>query len=194
MYIDFALLVDHNIHNYARKLALEINEKYHTGLAASLLPQHISLKQSFEVNQIEEVEKYFDGLAQEIIPFEITFSKTDLITFTKGNSEIGILWMDTEENQQLRNLHNKINKDLMEQFGIMLLGPDGEKFHFHSTLIYGGQPVDIFKKIYRELDNKIINLKFIPKEMVMFYSPDKESVPSTYITYKILPIGSLNLK
>jgi len=194
MYIDFALLVDHNIHNYARKLALEINEKYHTGLVASLLPQHISLKQAFEVNKIEEVEKYFDGLAQEIIPFEITFSKIDSITFTKGNSEIAILWMDTEENQQLRNLHNKINKDLMEQFGIMLLGPDGEKFHFHSTLIYGGQPVDIFKKIYRELDNKIINLKFIPKEMVMFYSPDKESVPSTYITYKILPIGSLNLK
>jgi len=173
---------------------LEIDEKYHTGLAASLLPQHISLKQSFEVNEIEEVEKYFDELAQEIMPFEITFSKIDLITFTKGNSEIGILWMDIEENQQLRNLHNKINKDLLERFRIMLSGPDGENFHFHSTLVYGRQPVDIFKKIYDELNNKIVNLKFTPKEIVMFYSPDNESIHNTYITYKILPIGSPNPK
>ena len=68
MKVCFALIVDMKMHNYARKLAFEINEKYDTGFIAARLPQHITLGPVFEVEDIKAVEEYFDFIVDKIAP------------------------------------------------------------------------------------------------------------------------------
>jgi 2'-5' RNA ligase len=188
VYICFALLVDYNVHNYARKIVYKLNEGYDIGITASLLPQHISLKQTFKVNDIEKVEDYFDELSKEIRPFHIDFSKIDLVFIPGENDKTGILWMDVMENEHLRRLHNKINNDLNYRLNVPISGFDGDGYHFHSTIAFGGKSSKIYEELFKSFD-KNINLSFTAKEIALFYSLDSEGKAGTYITYKILPVG-----
>lgn len=52
MHIGIAILTDKKMHNIGRQLSYDINEKYETGIESALLPQHISLKQSFLMMEI----------------------------------------------------------------------------------------------------------------------------------------------
>lgn len=56
-----AILSDYKIQNFVRKIAFDLNKKYNINFLASLLPAHISLKQSFSFeNNMEKLENYFD--------------------------------------------------------------------------------------------------------------------------------------
>jgi 2'-5' RNA ligase len=125
----FALLVDHNVHNFIRKLAVDIHAKYQTGFLASLLPPHVSLKQPFEVARLAKLVAYFDQLAKTIEPFEITLTHLDLsITSLNGNDELGILWLDVLETSTLRDLHNRVNRELTESFEHTEAAHDGAEY------------------------------------------------------------------
>ena len=87
----FALLGDHNVHNFIRKLAVDIHSKYKTGLFASLLPPHVSLKQPFQVSNLPKLEEYFDQLAETIQPSEVTLARLDLKVIPLQDDELGIL-------------------------------------------------------------------------------------------------------
>jgi hypothetical protein len=67
-----ALLLDHDVHNVIRKLAVEVHQKYQIGLAGSQLPPHVSLKQPFSIPSLPPVEAYFDQLAKSIDPVALT--------------------------------------------------------------------------------------------------------------------------
>jgi hypothetical protein len=69
----FALLLDHQVHNIVRKLAVEVHQTYRVGLAGSQLPPHVSLKQPFSIPDLAAIEAYFDQLAQSIEPVVLTF-------------------------------------------------------------------------------------------------------------------------
>ena len=71
----FALLVDHEVHNIVRKLAVEVHQNYRVGLAGSQLPPHVSLKQPFLISDLRAVETYFDQLAGSIEPVVLTFPR-----------------------------------------------------------------------------------------------------------------------
>ena len=51
-----ALLADRDVHNFVRKLAWDIHQKYHTGTLHCRLPSHISLKQPFAISNLAALE------------------------------------------------------------------------------------------------------------------------------------------
>jgi 2'-5' RNA ligase len=185
----FVLLVDHNVHNFIRKLAVDIHSKYQIGFLASLLPPHVSLKQPFEVSSLAKLEAYFGQLAEIIEPFEITLTRLDLSIASFDNHELGILWLDVLETQTLRDLHNRINRELAEVFEHTEAAHDGAEYHFHATIELGGQPADVYRQIYAEYKDTEVNLKFIASKIAMFYYDDARAKPGSFITYKVLPVG-----
>jgi len=187
MYVCFALLLDFEVHNRIRKIIYKLIKEQHVGIESSLLPQHISLKQSFYVSDIEEIENYFEEFALSLNSFEITFKAIDLINMKNGENETQVLWLDIQESQGLREIHNRLNNDLMNKFKIPNSGFDGDTFHFHSTLTYGHNQYKELSEIKIELNNVFNETKFQVKEIAMFYSVD-ELRPGRFITHKILPI------
>ncbi|RKD32463.1 2'-5' RNA ligase family protein [Thermohalobacter berrensis] len=189
MKVCLALLVDYKLQNYARKIAFDINRKYNTGFIAARLPQHVTLGPLFEVQDIKYVEEYFDFLAKSLKPLEIKFTSIDLRIIGDEKDGLGVLWMDIEENDNLRELHNRIYKDIGERswkadeiFG------DGI-YHFHSTIALGKQPPYVYKEIYDNIQNKQIDYTCLVKEIALFCPSDDENRMGTYITYKKLPLG-----
>ena len=185
----FALLVDHNAHNFVRKLVVDIHSKYRIGFLASLLPPHVSQKQPFEVSNLPKLETYFDQLAKTIQPFEITLTHPELQTSSFNDDEIGILWLNVQETRTLRDLHNRINRELPERFENTEAPFDGPSYHFHATAEVGRQSAEVYHKIYAEYEHIEVNLSFTVNEIAMFYYDDWSSEPGTFITYKILPVG-----
>ncbi len=185
----FALLVDHDAHNFIRKLAVDVHSKYQIDFLASLLPAHVSLKQPFEISSLPEAEAYFDQLAQSIQPFDVTLTHLELQIGSIDGDELGILWLDVQETPTLRALHDRINRELSERFENTNAPFDGPDYHFHATVELGRPPVEVYRKIYAEYEQVKVNLTFTAREIVMFYSDDLGSKPGTFITYKILPVG-----
>ena len=66
----FALLTNTEIHNLVRKLSWDIHQKYRTGIEVCRLPPHISLKQPFDISDLELLVKYMAELAGSITPWE----------------------------------------------------------------------------------------------------------------------------
>ena len=124
MKIAIAFLLDHQSHNFMRKLAVDIHRQYRLGFSAASAPPHISLKQPFPITDLTGAEAYFDQFAASIHPFEIELTRLELQTYTERSrslvpgkkAEQGILWLAVRENPVLRNLHRRLNRELAERF------------------------------------------------------------------------------
>jgi 2'-5' RNA ligase len=183
-----ALLVDHQIHNFMRKLAVEFHQRYETGFLGALLPPHISLKQPFQVTDLPAMEAYFDELAKSITPFEISLTGLELQATTFQGNEYGILWLGVEESETLRDLHKRINRELAERFENTGASFDGAEYAFHATVAIGGQPLEVYREFYSTLVSAEHSFSYVTREIAMFYYDDAGQ-PGTYITYRIQPIG-----
>jgi 2'-5' RNA ligase len=106
----FALLLDHEVHNVVRKLAVEVHQHYRVGLAGSQLPPHVSLKQPFPIPDLRAVEAYFDQFARSIDPVALTFPRIG------GPGGAPVLWLEVEETEIVRHLHTRMNQELAERF------------------------------------------------------------------------------
>lgn len=108
-----------------RGLCLTHNEKIGLNTVAFALPQHISLKISFDTDRqeavLEEIAEYLSGQ----IPFAVCIRNPE----RAGN----ILWMPVAENTQLQRLHRELDERLEHKFGIAQ-HPFDKAFLFHSTL------------------------------------------------------------
>jgi 2'-5' RNA ligase len=183
-----ALLVDHQIHNFMRRLAVEFHQRYQVGFLGALLPPHISLKQPFQVTDLEAVAAYFDELAAGISPLEIRLTGLELQATTFQGKEYGILWMEVEESKTLCDLHMRINRELAERFENTGASFDGAEYTFHATVAIGGQPLEVYREFYNTLVSAEHSLSYVAREIAMFYYDDAGQ-PGTYITYRIQPIG-----
>jgi len=185
----FALLADRAIHNLVRKLSWDFHQKYHAGVLS--LPPHVSLKQPFPIESLPALERYMDEFARSIEPFEVRLTQLDIVPITHEGIEYGILWIDVEETEILRGLHNRLHEDLTRRFGSAPADYDGEEYHFHMTVMIGGQPIGIYRKYYSELDQPVINQTFTVRELVLFVYDEPMETNSVYLSYKILPIGNV---
>lgn len=191
MKVSFALLTTNEIHNYSRKVAFDINKKYRTGFYAAQLPPHISLKQPFEISDINEVEKYMEEFAESIEPFEISIPRLNYWV----SEEVGSIYLEVEESQILRDLHNRLNKELKVRFGNTSAMFDGDEYRFHLTIALGGKcPKEVYEEFYREVVEKEVNFKYTAKEIVMFYFDNDNYELGTSMTYKRLLLGKGNNK
>jgi 2'-5' RNA ligase len=186
MFACFALLLDDEAHNLIRKILHKVLSEGKYGIESALLPQHISLKQSFYISDIQEVEDYFDRFVKEISSFEITFNKVDLINIGSKGNESQVLWVDIEDNMHLSNIHNKLNSELLSQYSVPMSGFDGPEFHFHSTLTYGYNQYQELEKVKNEINSSFNNIKFNVNKAVLLYSLDDQVRAGRFMTYKIL--------
>jgi len=184
-----ALLANTEVHNQVRKLSWDIHQKYRTGIDICRLPPHISLKQPFDIFDPGTIEAYMTELASSVSPFQINLTHLELIETTIDGSKTGILWLNVEETAVLRQLHNRVNEELKQRFENVPADFDGADYHFHMTVSLGGQPIEIYRGILEYFSNRIKNIQFLVKELVMFIYDDRYSLNAGYMTYRVTPLG-----
>jgi 2'-5' RNA ligase len=185
----FALLANDEIHNSVRKLTWDIHQKYRTGIAVCQLPPHISLKQPFDISDLNLVEDYMTELAKSIKPFRVNLTHLELIETKIDNQVTGILWLNVQETEFLRQLHNRVNQELTLRLGSVPAAYDGPRYHFHMSIAIGGQPIATYHKILEEFSDRLVNLQYIVRNMVMFVYDDIDAINAGYMTYLLLPIN-----
>ncbi len=179
-----ALLADRKIQNLTRRMVYDLNRQYGIGFLASLLPAHVSLKQPFSFESMERLEQYLDALAASIAPLEIELDKV----YHSRGGDIGILGFNVKETSVLRDLHDRIHRELAERFEDVSAPHDGESYHFHLTIELGKvEEEDAFKRYYDEMETKQVDLRFTAREIALFYYDDMKA--GSYMTYKILGLG-----
>lgn len=186
----FALLADTETHNLVRKLSWDIHRKYRTGIDVCRLPPHISLKQPFDISDAEGLSEYMIELAQSIEPFEALLTHLELIETTMDGLHTGILWLNAQETEFLRGLHERVNRELTASFGNAPAEFDGSDYHFHMTVAIGGQHIETYRQILDEFKDSLVNLQCMIRELVMFVYDERTAVNAGYMTYKILPLGT----
>lgn len=186
----FAFLADNNTHNLVRKLSWDIHQKYRTGIDVCRLPPHISLKQTFDISDLDLLSKYMTELAESIEPFQAHLTHLELVEATIDGLESGILWLDVEETEFLRELHNQLNEELTARFGNVPAEYDGDAYHFHMSVAIGGQPIKTYRMILDEFKDQLMNLQYTVRDLVMFVYDERSDVNAGYMTYKILPLGN----
>ena len=185
----FALLADTAVSNFVRKLAWEIHQKYGTGTGVCRLLPHVSLKQLFEIEDVPRLEDYMDEFAPTIHPFAIKCFELQLVSTTFTGMETAILWLDVQETAYLRQLHDRLNRELGQRFGNTRAAFDGPDYHFHMTVMMGGRPIEVYRQMYDEIPERVVNLEFVANTLAMFVYDEPLGLNGEYMTYKILPIG-----
>jgi len=185
----FALLANTETHNLVRRLSWDIHRKYRTGIDVCRLPPHISLKQPFEILDLNPLEEYMIELVDSISPFEVNLTGLELIPATIDRLEAGILWLNVQETALLRQLHNRLNLELTSRFEDVSAAFDGPDYHFHMTVAIGGQTIETYQKIYNEFKDHLTDLQYTIREVGMFVYDEQDEINAGYITYKILPLG-----
>lgn len=184
----FALLADMAVANFVRKLAWEIHQKYRTGTGVCRLLPHVSLKQLFEIEDVGRLEIYMHEFVRTIRPFEIRCTELQLVPTMIQGLETGILWLDVEESDALRQLHGWLNRELAQRFANTQAPFDGPEYHFHMTVMMAGQSLDVYRKIYDEVSERMVDLSFVAETLAMFVYDEPLSLNGECMTYKILPI------
>ena len=157
MYIWIGLVLEKDDENYIRDICKEENKIFNINEQAFTLPQHISLKTSFNASEYITVIQYLKEELKDINAIKLEVCN---LTIIDGK----VIWLDIEENTFLRKLHNKINFLLNDKFNIGLSGFDGESFKFHSTLFQENEYNENINKIGLVLKEKmkipfLVNIK-----------------------------------
>ena len=127
---------------------MNVNKKYLVNEQSFTLPQHISLKTSFFSDDYEKIIDFISSLYENN-------PKMSLIVHNITMLSNKVIWLDILETNQLREMHNTLNKELNNKFDISLSGFDGEKFQFHSTLFQELEENEKFMSLYNDLKEEI---------------------------------------
>ena len=136
MYIWIGCKLPESFEREIRSLCLKQNEELGLDTAAFTLPQHISLKISFEAEKHEAILEELSAFLSTQRPFAVRIGDPA----QHGN----ILWLPAEENKTLRQLHDRLDKLLADHFGIPQHEFD-KAFLFHSTLFIDNNTEKIAK-------------------------------------------------
>jgi 2'-5' RNA ligase len=185
-------LIDDDSQNQLRKVVYLINQKYDVGIIASLLPQHVSLKISFQTSYSDLIDKYFDEFASRFSPFEITGTNFELVKIQEKDKESGLIWYGVEENTVLRKMHTTLNDDLLQRFQIKNAEYDGDRFHFHSTLVYGNKAFSDYAEIFESAKKMLPKMNSRIEKVGLFCCHENEIVPGKFYAYKIRDLGSID--
>ena len=172
----YVILVSEEVHNYMRRLQLEILQKYGTNPEIEVSP-HITLKQGFGARDFVPLERYFDKLVEEIEPFEITVRNI-------GFFVAGVIFMGVAQNEPLDALRRRVIRDLSSEFGVRPNAFEDDRYHFHATLAHGLSR-DSFERARRELGGLQVEFRFVCDTLALLYHTG-----GTWITYKRSAMGA----
>ena len=174
MYLWIGLGIDNNSAYEIRNYCKMLNKDYNVSEQSFTLPQHVSLKQSFKTddykNIIFDLKNYFKNMKQ----FELKISDI-------GNIP-GVIWLEIEENEILRKLHNDILNLLKDKYNINKIGFDGETFKFHSTLFQDVDNKEKINNLYEVIDKELLKNNNIIANKIYFGLSEIGTVG----TYKVI--------
>lgn len=178
------LIANNEISNIASKLLLDANKIGELGYEMTRLPFHVSLKQPFAINSLNEFENFFDQYSKTIKPVSIHFK--ELVTWENSvlGYDSGVLVLRVEKTEELSLMHQELNNKLEEKFGSCSASFDGEAYQFHMTIAIGGKPFSDYEKVFLELKNKNLNFTTVFNELALFYYDNDNIEPGTYYCYK----------
>ena len=168
MYIWIGCKLPQSFEESIRRRALEANRHIQADTAAFLLPQHISLKISFETHQPEAILDFLSLLLESEHRFYVNLSVIEQF----GN----ILWIPAQENANLHRLHQMLDQQLQQHFGISQ-HPFDKEFRFHSTLFIDPDSAKI-RKLHCLLKNTPLPEQLAIDTFLLGISPDGS--PGTY--------------
>ena len=156
MFIWIGCKLPENFEQELRSLCLSQNERLGLDTVAFSLPQHISLKISFETEQPEAVLEALAAWLGEQKPFSV---------HVRNPEQAGrILWLPIAENQELERLHSELDARLARDFGVPQ-HPFDKAFLFHSTLFMDENAEKIAKM----------------EELLSDYSTERELTVDTFL-------------
>jgi 2'-5' RNA ligase len=159
---------------------VKLNKKFGFTEIASHLPQHISLKISFECENHVEV---MNDLEKEVLSKYSNFNvKTKLMEVNPG-----IIWILYDKNEMLEKLHNDIVEFLESKYKIVPHEFD-KNFIFHTTLIHD-ETASISK--LRELKDQL-EKSFEPKVLnvsEIIFGASEDNQPKTFKTIKEISLN-----
>ena len=138
MYIWIGCRLPEHFEREIRALCLKENEELGLDTVAFSLPQHISLKISFETEKYEAVLDELAAFLSAQRPFSVRINDAA----QAGN----ILWLPAEGSEVLRNLHDRLDTLLQDRFDIPQ-HPFDKAFLFHSTLFIDNRKEKIAKML-----------------------------------------------
>ncbi len=185
----FVLLANYEADNLAKKILLEAHKIGRVGFESARIPSHISLKQPFKINSLEEIERYFDEFSSNLKAMSIELTTLDYLSINSFAYESGLIWFNINETKELRHIHNNLNKELEERFGSTKANFDGVNYRFHMTIALAGKPFDVYKDTFEKLEKKEYNKTYVFDEIALLYYDDDVIKPGTYISYKRIKLG-----
>ncbi len=129
MYIWIGCALPQNFEDELRAHTRPLAQALALDLEPFSLPQHISLKISFDAGDRSEEILY---AVETLLRQETQFAVHPDSIVRQGN----ILWITFQENEILREIHNRLDSELQQQFGIGQ-HPFDRRFLFHSTVYIG---------------------------------------------------------
>jgi len=177
----FVLLANNDLENYAKKLVLKAQNIGKLGFEACRLPFHLSLKQPFDILNIDSIEKYFDSFAKTINPVTIHFTELDLYKANIMGNDSGVLSIKAEKTQQLGELQKRLFTELNEKFGECKAEHDDD-YVFHMTISYGLASSEQYDKVFNELKAGHYDFESVFSQLGLFYYEDFK--PGAYFCYK----------
>jgi 2'-5' RNA ligase len=175
-----AALLDDETQNLIRRRVYDLNCLDDFGIAAALLPQHISLRTAFHVQNIAKIEEYFDSLYWDS-RIRIISNGVEIINEVVNDMRYDILWYTIREDDHLRGLHQRIADDLSNRLEIKKSAYDGDLFRFHAPILYTQ------KSIQSEILEKLNFLDFETtiEKIALFVSHENPVMPGRFYVYKI---------
>jgi 2'-5' RNA ligase len=179
------LLADYGVQNYARRIVIELNQRSGVEFFASLMPAHVSLKQPFAFESLDALDRYTETLASQITPFKIQLDSL----YADEWSGYGILGLNVTETPELRQLHNRLNRDLSQIVQDARAAFDGPDYRFHLTIemgtLAGSNP---FREYLERQQEQKVNLSFVARELAVFLYASEPHHAGSFVTYKVLPL------
>ena len=182
------LIADNEAENYGRKLMLKAHRAGGMGFEMARLPQHVSLKQPFAIESLEEAEAFFDDFAKELKPFDIEFDGIEMFpSNVLGGKKSGVMMMRAKSSPELIDAQRRLNEGLISHFGPCPAEHDDD-YMFHMTFAIGGADFDSYQNAYNELIKDDYNRSFRYSRLGLLYYDDDNIVPGSYFCYKILDL------
>lgn len=185
VFICIAALLDDASQNRIRSKTMRLMEQYRLPATAVLLPQHVSLKMTFQCLNPEKLVPYFDALADATPSSDIELNMIEAIPIEDHGKPSGLIWYTVDDDEHLRTVHNRLNDDLPGLLGIRNSPTDGDEFRFHTTLTYGTLRFEDYQKIIEEEHRHFGPMKATLNRLALFYSHEDHLRPGTFYAYRI---------
>jgi 2'-5' RNA ligase len=131
----FVLLPDVGVQNRIRASVLRLHHACDGHVRWMTLTPHVSLKQAFGLESLQDVERYFDDLAAKTRPLRARLGQVELRP-PPPNSDDHIVWASVTETEALRSLHDRLNEELVNVVENPSAQFDGADYRFHLTLAF----------------------------------------------------------